>query len=167
MSMSQRPWELYSEWIDQGGNTTSRTFQLTSTDTADDISAVRVDASAVLAAFAAASDAKLKSYRLAAVYVENALTLPTAAQVENNLQISAKIAGLPNKSARIEIMAPKETLFQQTTGPGNNLADFADPLLEAVVNLFKAGGNAYVSDGESITDQDIRGKRVHHKSTRG
>jgi len=167
MAIAQQPWELYSEWIDQGGNTTSRTFQLVSTDTADDISAVRTDASAVLAAFAAASDAKLKAYRLTAVYVEDSLTLPTAAQVENNLQISAKIAGHPNKSARIEIPAPKETLFQQTTGPGNNLADFADPLLAAVVNLFKTTGNAYVSDGESITDQDIRGKRVHHKSSRG
>lgn len=167
MAIAQQNWELYSEWIDTGGNVTSRTFQLVNTDTGDDISAVRTDASAVLAAFAAASDAKLKAYRLTAVYVEDALTLPTGAEVENNLQISAKIAGLPNKSAIIEIPAPKATLFQQTTGPGWNLADFADPLLAAVVNLFKADGNAYVSDGEHITDQNIRGKRVHHKSTRG
>lgn len=167
MAIAQQNWELFSEWIDQGGNVTSRTFQLVSTDTADDISAVRTDASAVLAAFAAASDAKLKGYRLSAVYVEDALTLPAAAQVENNLQISAKIAGMPNKSARIEIPAPKETLFLATTGENNNRADFADPLLAAVVNLFKTTGNAYVSDGEQITDQDIKGRRVHHKSARG
>lgn len=167
MAMSQQHWELFTEWIDTGGNTTSRTFELVATDVGDDISTVRADASTIITRMLAATDAKLKSYRLTAVYVEDALTLPAAAEVENNLQISAKVAGLPNKSARFEIPAPKPTLFQQTTGPGWNQADFADAALAAIVNTFKADGIAYLSDGEHITDQDIRGKRVHHKSTKG
>ena len=93
--------------------------------------------------------------------------MPTVGEVENNLQISAKIAGKPNKTATIEIQAPKSTLWQAPSGEGWNKPDFTVTALANYVNEFKATGNAYVSDGENITDQDIKGRRVHHKSNKG
>lgn len=167
MSLTATGWRLFVDLIDTGGNTTSRTFDLVATDDAGDMTDVTTAVTAILSAITGASDAVVKAYNIGKVFVESALTLPTAAEVENNLQVSAKIAGHPNKSAVFDIPAPKATLFQQTTGPGWNLADFADPLLSAYVNLFTTTGVAYISDGEQITAQDIRGKRIHKKSNKG
>ena len=167
MSLTDDGYRLSVEIIDTGGNTTNRTFDLVATDTAGDASAVIADVATIIAALIAATDGVIKSYFWAKKFVESALTLPSAAEVENNAQISAKIDGHPNKSAVIEIPAPKATLFQQSTGPGYNLVDFADTAVANYVNLFKSTGVAKVSDGEFIVAQDIKGKRVHHKSTKG
>jgi len=168
MAFIDQGWELSTSWIDTGGNTTSRTFQLVATDTAGDIAAVIADVQTIVAAYIAASDAVLISQRVTKVTVEDTVVLPAGdINVEENLQVSAKIAGIPNKSGVFEIPSPKNTLFLAPTGEGHNKADFADPLLAAVVNLYKAGAQVLISDGESITDQNIRGKRVHHKSTKG
>lgn len=160
-------WRVVMSFVDTGGNETTRTAQLVATDTAGDATAVFADVATIVAAYVAATDAALKGYFVAKNYVEDALTLPAAAEVENNLQITAKIDGIPNKSATIEIPAPKVTMFQQTTGVGYNQPDFADSLLAAIVNLYDDNGIAYVSDGERITAQGIKGKRVHHKSNKG
>jgi len=161
-------WFLHTEWVDTGNNKTSRDFDLVATDTADDAAAVFTDVAAILAAYIAASDAVMTNYSVGKRFAEGSVTLPAAAEVENNLQVSAKIAGIPNKSAVFEIPAPKVTLFQATTGVGYNQADFADTLLSAVVALYTVAGNkAYISDGEQITVQGIKGKRVHHKSNKG
>jgi hypothetical protein len=168
MAVASQGWELVSQWIDTGGNTTQKTDRLTAVDTAGDATAVFADVSTILAARVAVTDAHLSSYRVAKIEVEDALTLPTGdVNVEEQLQISAKIDGVPNKSAVIEIPAPKSTLFAETTGPGHNQADFAVTALANFVNLFKAGAQILVSDGEAITDQNIKGRRTHHKSTKG
>jgi len=167
MTLVQRNWFLNIEAVDTGGNTTNRRFDLRATDTSGDASDVFTDVATIVAAFIAASDAVIKKYSVGVDYTENALTLPASAEVENNAQISAKLEGFPNKSAVFEIPAPKDTLFQQSTGPGYNQVDFADTAVANYVNLFKSTGVAYISDGESIVSQDIRGKRVHHKSTKG
>lgn len=168
MAFVSQGWFLDTTWIDTGGNTTQRRFALTATDTAGDIAAVIADVQTIVAAYIAASNAVLVKQVVGQVNVEDTVTLPAGdVNVEENLQVSAKIFGTPNKSAVFEIPAPKDTLFVAPTGPGHNLADFADPLLGAIVNLYKNGAQVTVSDGEVITDQNIRGKRVHHKSTRG
>jgi hypothetical protein len=168
MAFIDQGWELVASFVDTGGNPTTRTFKLTATDTAGDITAVIDDVQTVIAAYVAASDAVLVKQTVGKISVEDSVVLPAGdVNVENNLQITAKIFGTPNKSATIEIPAPKSTLFIAPTGPGHNVADFADPLLAAVVNLYLDGAQVYVSDGESITAQNIKGKRVHHKSTKG
>jgi hypothetical protein len=168
MAFVSQGWFLDTTWIDTGGNTTSRRFDLTATDTAGDISAVIADVQTIVAAYIAASDAVLIKQVVGQVNVEDSVTLPTGdVNVEENAQISAKIFGTPNKSAVFEIPAPKNTLFVAPTGPGHNQVDFADPAVANVVNLYKNGAQVLISDGESITDQNIKGKRVHHKSTKG
>ncbi len=168
MAVAQQAWKLVAKLIDTGGNTTTRTYDLTATDTAGDASAVFADVATVLAALVAVTDAHLAGYNVTAVFVEDALTLPTGdANIEENAQISAKIDGIPNKSAVIEIPAPKNSLFQSSTGAGHNQMQFTTSPVPAFVNLFKTGAQILVSDGEAITDQDIKGKRVHHKSTKG
>lgn len=168
MAFIDKGWFLDTEWVDTGGNKTRRTFQLTAVTVAGSISTVITDVQTIVAAWIAASDAVLVSQRVTSLSVEDSVVLPAGnANIEDNAQISAKIFGTPNKSAVFEIPAPKNGIFLLPTGEGHNKVDFADPLVAAVVNIYKDGAQALISDGESITDQDIRGKRVKHKSTKG
>jgi len=168
MALTQQYWKLVVQLVDTGGNTTTRDYRLTATDTAGDATAVLADVATILTALQAVTDAVIKKYDVAVVFLNDALTLPSGdINVEENAQISALIDGIPNKSAVIEIPAPKSTLFQAPTGPGHNQMQFTTSPVPAFVNLFKTGAQILVSDGEAITDQSIKGKRVHHKSTKG
>lgn len=168
MAFIDKGWKLVVSMVDTGGNPTTREYQLVATDDDGDLTDVIADVQTIMTALVAATDAVVTKQTLSKDSVEDSVVLPAGdINVENNLQISAKIFGTPNKSAVFEIPAPKSTLFVAPTGPGHNVADFADPLLAAYVNLFKNGAQVFISDGESITDQNIKGKRVHHKSTKG
>lgn len=168
MAFVDQGWRLVLTFADSGGNTTTRTFFLTATDDAGDLSPVIDAVQVIVTAWTAATDAVIVSQQVTKVTVNDSVVLPAAGvQVENNAQISAKIDGIPNKSAVFEVPAPKIGMFQATTGPGSNVVQFSTAPTPALVNIFKAGGEAYISDGESITDQGIKGKRVHHKSVRG
>jgi len=168
MAFVDQGWRLVLTFVDSGANTTTRTFELTATDDAGDLSPVIDDVQTIVTAWTAATDAILVSQQVTKLTVNDSVVLPAAGvQVENNAQISAKIDGEPNKSAVFEVPAPKITMFQATTGPGSNVVQFAGAPTPALVNIFKTGGQAFISDGEAITDQGIKGKRVHHKSTRG
>lgn len=168
MAFIDKGWHLDLTLEDAGANITTRRFELVATDTAGDLTDVIADVQTIVAAWVAASDAVLIKQTLAKDSVEDSVTLPTTSvNVEENLQVSAKIFGTPNKSAVFEIPAPKIAMFVATSGPGRNQALFSNTLLSNVVNLFKNGAQALISDGEAITDQGIKGKRVHHKSTKG
>lgn len=168
MAFVSQGWKLVLTFADSGGNTTTREFKLTATDDAGDLAPVIADVQTIVNAWTAATDAVLVSQQVTKITVNDDVTLPAAGvQVENNAQISAKIEGIPNKSAVFEVPAPKIGMFQAPTGPASNIVQFANAPVPALVNIYKAGGQAYISDGESITDQGIKGKRVHHKSTRG
>jgi len=168
MAFIDKGWFLDTEWVDTAGNKTSRTFQLVATDDAGDLTAVIADVQTIVAAYIAASDCHLASQRLGKLSVEDSLSLPAATvKVSDNLQVSAKIFGTPNKSAVFEIPGPKVSLFQATTGEGFDQPDFAVTALANVVNLYKDGHQVLISDGESITDVGIRGRRVSHKSRKG
>ncbi|HEV7737090.1 MAG TPA: hypothetical protein VGO47_06940 [Chlamydiales bacterium] len=168
MAFVSQGWKLVLTFLDSGANQTTRTFDLTATDDAGDLAPVIADVATIVSAWVAATDAVLISEQVTKVTVEDSVVLPAAGvQVENNAQISAKIDGIPNKSAVFEVPAPKITMFAATTGPGSNVVQFTTTPVPALVNIFKDGGQAFISDGESITDQGIKGKRVHHKSTRG
>lgn len=168
MAFIDKGWFLTLTFIDAGGNTTTRRLDLTANDDAGDLTEVIADVQTVVAAYVAATDAVLIKQTLSKDSVEDSVTLPTTSvNVEENLQVSAKIFGQPNKSTYFEIPAPKIGMFQATSGPGRNQANFATGPLPAVVNLYLDDAELFISDGESITAQNIKGKRVHHKSTKG
>ena len=168
MAFIDKGWHLSLTFLDAGGNPTTRRIELVSNDDAGDLTQVIADTQTIVAAYVAATDAVLVKQTLGKDSVEDSVTLPTTSvNVEENLQVSAKIFGTPNKSAVFEIPAPKIAMFVATSGPGRNQALFSNTLLANVVNLYLDDGVAYISDGESITNQNIKGRRVHHKSTKG
>jgi hypothetical protein len=168
MASIGQAWKLSMNFVDSGGNIAIRTVTLTAVDDAGDLSPVIADVATVVAAYVAATDAVLTSQTLSKTSVEDSVTLPAGnVNVEDNAQISAKIFGTPNKSGVFEIPAPKNTAFIAPTGEGHNKVNFVTGPIPAVVNLYLDGAQATLSDGESITAQNIKGKRVHHKSTKG
>jgi len=168
MAFIGQSWVLDVTFVDSGANQTTRRYELAVTDDAGDLTDVIAAVASVMTVLVADSDAHISKQTLSKTSVEDSFTLPTGAvNVEENAQISAKIAGIPNKSAVFEVPAPKIGMFQATSGPGRNLVQFATAPTPAIVNIFKAGGEATISDGETITDQGIKGRRIHHKSTKG
>lgn len=156
-------YQLNVNLVDTGGNITSRTYDLTSADAAE----AATHSAAVIAALLAVTDAELSSYTVGEKFLENALTYPASAEVENCAEISAKIIGFPNKSAVITIPAPNVGIFTGTTGPAFNIVDISDAALQTFLQLFDGSGPVTISDGESIVVSSAVGRRVHKKSRRG
>lgn len=168
MAFIDKGWHLDLTFQDAGANVTTRRIQLAQNDDAGDLTDVIADVQTIVAAYVAGTDAILIKQTLGKDSVEDSVVLPTTSvNVEENLQVSAKIFGTPNKSAVFEIPAPKISMFLATSGPNRNNANFASGPLPAIVNLYIDDGPALISDGESITAQAIKGKRVHHKSSKG
>lgn len=169
MAFIGQGWKLDVTFVDSGGNDTTRSYFLVNDDDDGDLTQVIADVQTIMTAVIAASDAHVSKQTLSKTSVEDSFTLPTGAvNVEENAQISAKIFGTPNKSAVIEMPAPKIGMFVDTTGENRNKVIFtAAGITDNFVSLFVDGGVATVSDGESITKVNIKGKRVHHKSTKG
>lgn len=166
MALTSQKFEVVIQFIDTGGNTSLRTVQLQSAD----ISTAETDAATVVTAYAAATDSKVLSYRVAEVFVEDAFSFPAGdVNVEEAAEVTVNIDGIPNKHAVFSIPAPKGTLFVGASGPNFNIVDGTDGLVTAIVDLYKAGNEAFISDGENVpaTSPFLKGKRVHYRSRGG
>lgn len=172
MALAKQKWQLVATIVDKGGKpVTTRTWDFQGTDTAGDASALLADAVLHLADFAAVTDCKISKYEVKVVFVENALTLPTADTAENNAHalITAPIDGVPNKSASIDIPGPKNSIFvNPNAGAGHDDVDITNTDVQNYLNNFQAtGGKFYVSDGETIVPAQASGKRTHSRSKKG
>jgi len=157
--------------VDRGGKVVNRTFALTSTDTAGDATAVFTAVGTILTNIQAVTELKVKSYRVAKVYAEDALTLPTSAEAEaeQQLHLSTLIVGDPTKSGTYDIPGPKQALFQAASGPGADLPNFAYGALDTFIEMFNSAGSnlATLSDGESWDSNTVKGKKTHKYSRNG
>lgn len=172
MALVAKGWELVVGLADRGGKVVNRTFEMTATDTAGDAAAVLTDVTTILARLNAASALVVKSYRVAKVYVNDALALPTSAEAEaeQQLHISALIDTDPSKSGTYDIPGPEQLLFQASSGPGADLPNFAQTELTDFVDIFDqviGDGLATLSDGESWNRLTAKGKKTHKHSTNG
>lgn len=171
MALVKQKWQLVVTVLDKGGKPpTTRTWDFQATDTAGDASGLLADAVLHLVDFAAVSDCVVSKYEVKCVFVENALTLPTADTAENNAHamISAKIAGKPNKSATIDIPGPKNAIFvNPNAGAGHDDVDITLTAVQNYLNNFQATSKFFVSDGETIVPAQAEGKRSHSNSKKG
>lgn len=161
MALVSTGYELHVQLIDRGANTTSKTYQIS---TSADFDAAATKAATILAELASVSALVVTGYRLAEVYTEDALTIPSSAdaQAEVNAQIVGYIDNLGSKKAIIEIPGPiAAAVWVATSGANSNVVDVGDADVLAYFGLFAVGGPAYVSDGESFaTNGIINGLRV-------
>lgn len=163
MALVADGFSLNIQFTDTGGNTTTRTYDLTAADAAT----AATDAAAIRAAVDAITDAVISGYSIAERYVENALVYPANAEVEKIAQFTGKIIGRPNVSAVVTVPAPSPAIFVSPTGPGYNQVNVGAAAVQTFLQLFDGGGEALVSDGEQWVVSSVIGKRASKKSTRG
>lgn len=163
MAFVSAGWRLSATLADNGGDTTTKTYELTSADAAE----AATDGAAVIAALGGVSDCEILSYYWYEQFVEETPLLPAAGvQIEDLALLTFELAGNPLKSATHTIPGPKQTIFQTSTGAGANIVDTADAAVVAYRSLFQANGECYISDGE-VANVLREGRRIHRKSRRG
>jgi len=163
MALVSNGWWLQVTLVDNGGNTTTKRFELRSADAATAV----VDSAAVIAALGAITNSVISAYRYGEEFLEGAFAYP-AAGVENEDKASITVLLATNgaKKANIKIPAPVIGMFVAPTGPSANVVDIADAALVTYMDLFKAAAECYISDGEDL-DSGVSGKRISAKSNSG
>lgn len=167
MALVSQGWWMEVIFVDNGGNQTSRSYQMQ----AADATAAAADAATMLAELGAITNAVIAGYSYAERFAETALTLPgSGVQVEDTALVNLRLTtGL--KTATQSIPAPVAGIFMGTSEEGADTVDITDADLLAFTNLFRAsgsGGKFYLSDGENVkaTAHVISGRRVHRRSHR-
>lgn len=167
MAIVSDGYELLVDFADNGGKPYARrTYPLVVTDAAD----VPAVVTAMLVTINAATDAVVAAYRVAEVFVENALVLPAAGvQNENQALITAPIIGNPRKSGTLSIPAAAIGCFVSTSGRGANVVNTGAGVAQNYARMFDSnhGDEAYISDGEFIDSDQMSGKRRHTKNNNG
>lgn len=141
---------------DSGFNQTTKEYQLRATTHADAVT----QSADIIVALHAVSDARVQNYRITQRYADTAFS-----GGGGEVEVLAIVSGI-SSSARgvsLEIPAPIDGLFKNTTGTDKNVVDMADPALITYIDMFKSGGEAYISDGESWVTS-IEGQRGTKKS---
>lgn len=163
MALVTNGWWLFVALKDNGGNETTRQYALTGADAAE----AALDRTAILAALTNVTDAVIVSYYVYERFVNDAFAYPpSGVEIEDLALLDFDIVDHPEKSATLTIPAPKPAIFNATSGPGANIVNTGNAAVIAYAALFKTGGSATISDGETA-DTLIGGKRIHRKSSRG
>lgn len=134
--------------LDSGNDVTRKSYQLRGATYADAATA----ASEFIPVLAAATDAKIIGYRISEVYAEDNLSPFANDTVRNSVQavITVTVANNPLKKATIVVPAPKNAMFQSTSGEGSDLVLATSGLVTGLVNEFKATGSVFISDREDV-----------------
>jgi len=146
--------------VDAAMDAATLTYDLKATAPEDVTTAV----TAILTALGNVTRAAVKSYTVSQRFVENALTLPAGVNIEERGTIVVQLASAPNKTAILNVPAPRN-MFAAETGPTANDI-IATTQLNNYVNLFKSAGPCTISDGETVTTF-LRGRRTHRASAYG
>lgn len=162
MALVSTGWELIVTLADRGLNIVTKTYEMTAATAA----AAATDAAAILAALNAVTDANIKGYRLAEVFAEDAFATPNLGEVENQALLIFRLDSNPFKKASHYIPAPIDGIFVGAQGPTYNVLDNTDAAVLTYVGLFQSGGEALISDGETV-DVLEGGRRIHRQSSKG
>lgn len=163
MALVANGYGLSISLVDNGGNVSTLKYDLTSADHA----AALVDGAAIVSALAAITNAVISQWVIHTRYAEDAFAYPAAGvENEDKASITVLLDGLGNKKANVKIPAPVIGIFTAATGLGANIVDISDTDLLTYLAIFEDGGEAYISDGETM-DMPLTGKRISAKSNYG
>jgi len=102
---------------------------------------------------------------------KESLSLPPAeCQIFDLASIVVNLAGGEGKKATMQVPAPSDGIFVDTSGANWNVVDTTDVDLNAYIDEFQTtGGSFTISDGEFIDDTTplVAGKRISRRSSRG
>lgn len=163
MAFVSTGWRAEFSLMDNGGNITKKTYELTAADAAT----AETDVATILARLTAVTDCEVVAYHAYEQFEEDNVAYPAAGvQKENQALLTFDIVDNPLKKATHSIPAPKQAIFVGTTGPNANIVDTADADVIAYRQMFQAAGQCFISDGE-VAFTLISGKRRHVKNSNG
>lgn len=166
MALVHSRFEVIVAFTETSGKSVDRTYVAgTDITTLDELATAWAIA---LPKVVAMSDSVISSYSYKEVFIEDALTLPSAAENNNQALFTGKIIGDPTDSAIVSVPAIKASLMVSPTGKGYDIVDTGDAIVIAFVNLFDSAigsGDWVISDGESWDNATVSGKRRNTKST--
>lgn len=157
MALVVQRYETKVTLVDSKGKRTTRTFQMNSAN----IQTAETQALSIVQRLGIVSRCAIEQYWVGKVFTNNAFALPTNADIENQLTISAPILGNAKKRADISIPAPDVSNFQSPSGEGYNKPNFAATYLDLFLTMFTTGQQCLIADGENIVKTDLKGKRIH------
>jgi len=168
MAMVLDKYEVVVSFMETSGKTVDRTYTA-----GPDITTLTLLETAwanALPKITAMSESEISSYVYKAIYIEDTIVLPTAAENQNEGYLTGKIIGDPRNSANVSVPAIKPGLMLGLTGPGYDIVDTSDAVVQAFVGLFDSStvsGDWTISDGEAWDSQTVSGVRRTKKTTKG
>jgi len=168
MAFVQLKWFVEVNLADNSGDISPRSYEMPEAAAADYDTFV-IAWNALRTALLNMTDSVIASWRIGAVYINDALTLP-ASGVENENQafFSGKISSDPTDSATQSIPAAKPAIFVNTVGPGANVVDMNNGAVTTWVGFFDQASPTWtISDGEYWEAATVKGKRRHVKRSGG
>ena len=143
---------------DSAGDASVMRFELTAANAA----AATTDAAAILPLLQALTDGVVAGYSISERFIEGAFAHPAGGvEVENRAVVVCQITNKPGKTTNLVIPAAKSEIFVSTVGPQRNSVNTTNAALLAYATIFGAAGKATVSDGETISQPLISGRRIH------
>jgi hypothetical protein len=163
LALTSVGWWLSVSLKDNAGDETTQTYQLVSADAA----AAATDTADIIAALNGVTDAVIFSYQFYERFVEDAFAYPASGvELQNMALLDFDIVDHPEKTATRTVPAASPGIFNTSSGAGANIIDTADAAVVAYRDVFRTGGNAYISDGE-VAESLVKGRRIHRKSRIG
>lgn len=120
-------------------------FKLRATDYATAVT----QTATILAALGTVSGTVVKSYKIGATAVEDALVAPTGVDAQVVAEVSYAIVGKV-RGGTFSIPGPLEAVFVGPSGAPNAQVDLTNTDVIAYAQLFQDTGVAYISDGDDL-----------------
>lgn len=140
--------------MDKGEEKATLTVELRSATHA----AAITDFASWVAAFVAVSQAEVLGYNIQQRYVNDAIIIPAAGQLQEKARVAFRLEGT-SEYETLDIPSPRDTVFLDTNGANSEIVDVNDAALVTYTNLYKSAGIAFISDGEAL-EEVSRGERV-------
>jgi len=151
--------------VDNGANTTTRSFELRGAD----ITEATANSATIISALTAVTDGVISGYSIRQIFVNDALSLPAGLEVQAEVSASMTcfVADSGNKKSNYRIPMPKSAIMVGVIGKNANIVNTANTAVLAFHELYHpTNGKAYLSDGE-FAGGLIDGVRVSRKSRQG
>lgn len=165
MALVQNKFSVVVSFMETSGNVVTREYFADATIV--DFAGLATAWALMLPDVAAMSDAVISGYTYKVGYIENALTLPTAAENNNQGLFTGKVFGDPTESAIVSVPAIKPALMVAATGKGFDVIDISDAAVIGFINHFTDGAAEstwVISDGEQWQAGSVSGRRRNTKS---
>jgi len=133
--------------MDTGEETATLTVELRAADEAAALTAMTT----WMTNFRLVSKCEILRYNLQRRYINNAIAIPTAAQLQEKARISFRLENT-SEYETLDIPAPRDTVFLADVGAASEIVDIADNAVGSYTDLFKSAGIAFISDGESLEE---------------